>query len=355
LAFVFLCCIVCARKSLGLAVDVIDASADFVAGTKRVILVPNLHFVFQVIVFLIWLGSMVCVISLNDIEPSTVIPQGRSIKWKKSVKYMALFMFFGVLWLLALIDYLSRFIIIVSASTYYFNHKRGDTEENSDAAEVGYGFKCAYFHHFGSICIGSFIIAVIRFIKIVFYYLAKKAEKASGDNALISCVVKCALCLLNCIEKICDYLNESAFCYIAVSGESFFPSAWKGFLMNLKHGMKFVFANLIAKVFIFLGKVGIVTANVFSLLFIMKNITKDTGEVSSIAGPVIAVAFVTYLTASLFLGLFETGVMAMLTCLCFDLDMNKGVPQFGPPTFHDKMDKVEEKGKVDDDNKNDMN
>jgi len=339
-----------------MAVDVIDASADFVAGTKRVILVPNLHFVMQILIFIIWLGSLVCVISLNDIEASTLIPQGRTIKWKKSVKYMALFMFFGVLWLLALIDYLSRFIVIMSASTYYFNHKRGDTEENTDAAEVMYGFKCAYFHHFGSICIGSFIIAVIQFIKFVFYYLAKKAEKASGDNPVIKCAVKCAMCLLNCLEKICDYLNEAAFCYIAVSGESFFPSAWKGFLLNLKHGMKFVFANMIAKVFIFLGKVGIVTANVFSLLFIMKNVTKDTEEVGSIAGPVIAVAFVTYLTASLFLGLFETGVMAMLTCLCFDLDMNKGTPMYGPPTFHDKMDNVGEKGKkTDDDRKNDMN
>jgi len=66
-------------------------------------------------------------------------------------------------------------------------------------------------------------------------------------------------------------------------------------------------------------------------------------EVKSVAGPVIAVAFVTYLTASLFLGLFETGVMAMLTCLCFDLDMNKGTAMYGPPTFHSKMDAVEEK------------
>jgi len=57
-----------------LAIDVIDASADFVAGTKRVILVPNFHFVLQVVVFLVWLGSMVCVLSLNEIEANTLIP-----------------------------------------------------------------------------------------------------------------------------------------------------------------------------------------------------------------------------------------------------------------------------------------
>lgn len=335
--------------------DVIDAAADFVAGTKRVIIVPNLHFLLQIAVFLVWLGALVCVISLNDVQASSHIPQGRSVTWKKPVLYMSLFMFFGFLWLMALIDYLARFVIIVSASTYYFNHKRGDAEENSDAAEVCYGFKCAYLHHFGSICVGSFVIALIRFIKYVFYYFAKKLEKTSGDNGLVKCVVGCASCILNCIEKICDYMNEAAFCYIAVSGESFFPSAWKAFLMNLKHGMKFMFANMIAKVFIFLGKVGITVANVFSLLFIMKNVTKDMDEISSIAGPVIAVGFVTYLTASLFLGLFDTGVMAMLTCLSFDMDQNNGTPMFGPPTFHENMDKVKEKkDKVDEERKNSM-
>lgn len=105
---------------------------------------------------------------------------------------------------------------------------------------------------------------------------------------------------------------------------------------------------MIAWVFIFLGKVGITAANVFSLFFIMKNITKDMDEVSSVIGPAVVVGFVTYLTASLFLGLFDTAVMAMLTSLSFDINKN-GNPKYGPPTFHDKMDKMDSK-KVDRDN-----
>merc|ERR1712072_178665 len=109
----------------------------------------------------------------------------------------------------------------------------------------------------GSIAFGAFIIALIRFIKIVFYYMAKKLEKMSGDNGCVKCLVKCGMCLLNCIEKICDYLNEAAFCYMAITGEHFLLAAWNGFLLNLKHGLKFAFANMIAKCFIFIGKAGI--------------------------------------------------------------------------------------------------
>jgi choline transporter-like protein 2/4/5 len=89
-----------------------------------------------------------------------------------------------------------------------------------------YGFKCAYIHHQGSIAFGAFIIALIRFIKFFLYYLAKKMEKASGDNGAVKAAAKCAICLLSCIEKICDYLNESAFCYMAVTGNWFLTSAW---------------------------------------------------------------------------------------------------------------------------------
>lgn len=183
---------------------------------------------------------------------------------------------------------------------------------------------------------GAFIIALIRFIRIVFYHLAKKAEKMAGENPAVKCLVACANCCLKCIEKICDYLNETAFCYQAVTGDHFCKSAWEGFLLNLKHGLEFAFANLIAKIFIFIGKIGIVVGNCFTLVFIMNNITKDTEEVNSIWGPVILVGFVTYLAASLFLSLFEEAVQALLTSLCVDLEMNGGEPKFGPATFHDE-------------------
>lgn len=333
LCLVFACMIICGRESLQRAIDVIDASADYIAHNKRVILVPNLHFLFTLIFSIVWLGAFLCVASLNEIEPG-LIPQSRSLGWKnKKVFYGALAMFFGFLWITAWIEYTSRFIVIMGASTYYFNNHR-DRQDVEEPADIMYGFKCAYLHHMGSIAFGAFIIALIRFIKIIFYYLAKKIEKNSGENPVIKGVVACAKCVLSCIERICDYMNEAAFCYMAVTGDYFLKAAWNGFLLNLKHGLKFAFANIIAKVFIFIGKVGVVFANLVTLYFLMKQ-RGDLEEVNSIAGPFLVVGIVTFLAASLFLSLFEEAVMALLTCLCVDLDANGGEPVFGPATFHD--------------------
>lgn len=341
LALIFLCAVCCGKKSLQTAIDVIDASADYVAGNKRVIFVPNVHFLLTIIVVCVWLYGFLQVCSLNEIKPG-LLPQSKDLKWEKKNKYMALFMIFGFLWLTAFIEYASRFVVIVGACTYYFNNHR-DRSEEEKGAEIMFGVKCAYYHHMGSVAFGAFIIALVRFVKLIFYYLAKKAEKASGDNPAIKVAVACAGCILNCIERICDYLNEAAFCYMAVTGNSFLSSAWNGFLLNLKHGLKFVFANMIAKVFIFIGKIGIVVGNCFTMYFLMK-FRGDLEEVSSIWGPIILVGFVTYVCAGLFLSLFEEAVMALCTCVCFDMDMNGGEATFGPATFHDDYLKAAEKG-----------
>lgn len=281
---------------------------------------------------------MACVCSLNEIKVDGVIPQAKDLVWKDDVKYMALFMLFGILWICAWFEYSSTFVVMASAATYYF-----DSDPNHEGyADVGLAFKLCYVYHAGTIAFGALIIAIVRFIRIVFLYLAQKAQKAGGDNAAIKMIVACGNCVLKCIEKICDYINKSAFAYIVVSGDGFCMGAWNGFLLNIKHLLKFSFANYLAIAFTFIGKVAITVINCFSLYFIMKYYTKDLSEISSILGPVVVIAITTFITASVFLGLFDVTVIQLLTCYAVDLDTNNGQPKYGPPTFHNKTKNMED-------------
>ena len=104
------------------------------------------------------------------------------------------------------------------------------------------------------------------------------------------------------------------------------------------------FSALIAKVFIFLGKVAIIVGNCFSLKAIMTFVTKDTEEVSSFMGPMLVVGIATYIMASIFLGMFDESVNSMLTCVGIDSNAN-GEPIYGPETFNNKLDRDDE-GKI---------
>lgn len=62
---IVLCTVWCYRKSLEVAIAVIDASADFLISTKRIILVSVMYFMVAVITAIIW---VVCIITISGIN-----------------------------------------------------------------------------------------------------------------------------------------------------------------------------------------------------------------------------------------------------------------------------------------------
>lgn len=98
----------------------------------------------------------------------------------------------------------------------------------------------------------------------------------------------------------------------------------------MKHMAEFAFANLIAKVFILLGKIGVTCGNMVSCYYIMKFVFKDfqgnpeKGDqpISSPFAPVLFVGIVSFMTASIFLGILDTAVLSLLTCRAMDEDKN---------------------------------
>jgi hypothetical protein len=68
-----------------------------------------------------------------------------------------MFMIFGILWICAFLQAKSSFIVMVAATTYYFDSNK----ERDGEANVKLGFKFAYLYHIGSIAFGSFIIAIV--------------------------------------------------------------------------------------------------------------------------------------------------------------------------------------------------
>jgi hypothetical protein len=129
---------------------------------------------------------------------------------------------------------------------------------------------------------------------------------------------------------------------MAVSGNNFFSSAWNGFLLNLKHGLVFAWANFLAKLFIVLGKIGITVLNVYTCYLFMKMRGDLTEPGMNLKVPLAFIACFTYFVQNIFLGMFDQGVIAMLTCVACDTDLHNGKQGFGPETFNNKLDKIKD-------------
>lgn len=180
-AVLFLIFIYYIKEELDNAIKVVFASAEFVGYNKRVIIVPNLHFIVLILVIMAWLFGTLNVCSLNKIEVGDS-PQSRYMIFETKYKFWLAFMFFGLYWTFGYVVKSSRFIITVSASTYYFKNSKKNMGEKRPA-EIMTGVIYAYLYHNGSIAFGAFFSFFVKVLRWLIYY------------PLIKC------CLLCCREK----------------------------------------------------------------------------------------------------------------------------------------------------------
>jgi choline transporter-like protein 2/4/5 len=127
---------------------------------------------------------------------------------------MIAFLCFGMVWFVFFLQASNNYVVMVTAATYYFNSSR----EETGSGEMGTAFRYAWINNFGSLAFGSLIIAIIFTIRVIAYYVCKKAEKMSGDNAAIRCISCAVQCFLKCLEEIIEYINKAAYAFMAISG-----------------------------------------------------------------------------------------------------------------------------------------
>lgn len=112
--------------------EVINCSADFLTETKKLIVIPILYYVMLFVFFLFWVGSMISVESMGNIQPKVTdsIPLSKTITWEdrksegKTVNLMMGYLTFGLIWFTFFLEHSNDYVTMVTASTFYFSSTR---------------------------------------------------------------------------------------------------------------------------------------------------------------------------------------------------------------------------------------
>lgn len=198
----------------------------------------------------------------------------------------------------------------------------------------------AHLNHLGSIVFGALIIAIIKVITFIFVYVAKKAVSATGaEDSCWGKVAKCLICvgacILRCLEKIADYINNVAFAYQAVTGDWFCFAAKNGFFLNLKHAAAFATSRFFAKCLMYLGKAGITALNVYTCYFMIVS----SGKGIPTTAPCVVVGVLSWYASEIWLSIFDYAVLGIMTSYAVDYDFNlQDLSKMrGPETFGRKL------------------
>ena len=246
---------------------------------------------------------------------------------------MILYMWFGLIWLMAFIITCNEFVIIVSTCTWYFSRKDiPDDDGIAGDSDVSKGFKWIFRYHLGSIALGSFVLAVVWTIRAIFEFIGERVKDASGNNMAVRCLLGCVNCYLDCFDRFIRFLNQNAFIYLAISNENFCSSALNAFILVLKNAAKFAFVNAIGGAFMVIAKLCIAFGTTVICWFWIKEID----EVDSRTLPMLIIFFSSYFIAAIFVSIFDASANTILQCYLMDLDISRQSnldPTHVPPTL----------------------
>jgi solute carrier family 44 protein 1 (choline transporter-like protein) len=172
--------------------------------------------------------------------------------WMKLTRWYNLL---AMLWMCQFVIGCQHMVLAGAISDWYFN--RNKNALGTPILRSGYNL---VRYHLGSVALGSFLIAVVQFARVVL----KCAEKYlhSHRGKCVDCALKCCQCCLYCFEKILKYMSRNAYIEIAMYGYSFCQAGRQAFKLLVSNVLRVTAINSVGDFVLFLGKVLVVAATV---------------------------------------------------------------------------------------------
>jgi hypothetical protein len=247
------------------------------------------------------------------------------------------FAFFSMLWNNAFIIAVGQCTIAGAVGVWYFTP---NTEKGTKPA-VRTGLRNCFRYHLGSLAFGSFILAVVQFIKWYMYYLQKQAEQAKNPVAVR--IFKILQYIIWCFEKCIKFLNKNAYIQIALLGKNFCRSAWNAFMLILRNAGRIGILGSMGAIIGRLGVAFITAATGVIGYFILTGMHAD--DLTSPIVPTFLFVVMGYLAAKLTMNVYSLAVDTILQCVVADEELNDAESEYTPELLKPYLNKGENKGK----------
>ena len=340
-------CLEVGRKALSKAPQVMVYPATF-------------PFLFGVGFIALWLFAIVHVFSMGDIEqrsctidsneasfiglganpncgPTEACQCGYDVEVDNQMKYMGLYFFFALLWILAFNNGFTKLVVAGAVAPFYWNS--GQMQDKP----LGSSLKDALKYHQGSVACGAFLVSVIQFISYMLKFLEKRM-KVLSTNSAVRYIWYCINCCVHCLKRLIAFITGQAYVMIAIEGKGFFASAMRAGSLIASHAMQSAAVQIVGDSILALAKLSVVIGSGVACIAILENKEYYHGnfKVTSPLTPCVVSMVISYLLASKFFAVIETSIDTMFLSFCLDCEMNGGKPALAPPVLHAMMNEDDE-------------
>ncbi|KAL3284220.1 hypothetical protein HHI36_018383 [Cryptolaemus montrouzieri] len=300
------------RKRIELVVQLFRESGKALASMPVLIFLPILTFIWLTFVVSLWFLFALWIESSGRLaEKSNGIYHYEKDGWMRLTRWLNIF---GMLWQAQFLIGCQHIVIAGAVSIWYFTR-----DKSKLGSPINQSFYNLIRFHLGSVALGSLIIAVVQFLRIILKIVEKNLRRREGSCS--KCVFKCCQCCLYCFEKILKYLTRNAYIEVATYGYSFCKGGRQAFRLLVANAMRVTAINSVGDFTLFLGKVIVVITTVFIGIKMLEH--KE--GLQHMWVPVTLAALFAYLIAHSFMTVYEMIIDTIFLCFCEDCEKNDGI------------------------------
>ncbi|CAG9855650.1 unnamed protein product [Phyllotreta striolata] len=312
IATVIICLIIFVmRNRIKLVVQLFEESGKAIAAMPVLLFEPVLTFLFLAITVSLWFYFCLWIESagrLTETQPN--LYQYKKDGWMKFTRW---YNFFAMLWMAQFAIGCQHMIIAGAVGIWYFKRNK-----SALGTPVLQSAENLIRYHMGSVALGSFLIALVQFARLLLKFVEKYLKKREGKCA--ECMLKCCNCCLYCFEKILKYISRNAYIQVATHGYPFCKGGQQAFKLLSSNVLRVAAINSVGDFVLFLGKVVVVIATV---LIGIKMLQYKDG-LQHMWVPVTLAGLFAYFVAHCFMTVYEMAIDTVFLCFCEDCEHNDG-------------------------------
>jgi hypothetical protein len=243
---------------------------------------------------------------------------------------------FMVMWTMGLINAISFTTMAGAFCRWYWS--RGD-ERMKETFPLCRAYGRVMQYHFGTMAVGSFILATIRLVRFIMMYLEKRTRAAQRNNKCVKTLFKVVHCMLFLFDRCLKYLARQAYIMVAMYGYNFCKASIMAVMLITSNVLQVAAVNAINRYVMFLGKLVVVVSCVIVGYMWITYSPDFQGENELFAMlPVIAVIGLFGLSvASYVFNIYNVGVETILLCFCQDCMIHENLGDSSTKLFHGGM------------------
>eukprot|EP00740_Mantoniella_antarctica_P000711 CAMPEP_0181393730 /NCGR_PEP_ID=MMETSP1106-20121128/27352_1 /TAXON_ID=81844 /ORGANISM="Mantoniella antarctica, Strain SL-175" /LENGTH=752 /DNA_ID=CAMNT_0023515083 /DNA_START=27 /DNA_END=2285 /DNA_ORIENTATION=- len=358
-------------RRIAIAVAVIKVATQAIAGAPSVVFFPVVPVLASLGFGAYWVAAAVYLFSSGNIEMQKcdlvadfppykycIEPSvnstlnchcGYKAEMDEPLQYMLLYHLFGLLWTTQFLQAMTYLVLASVFATYYF---RGGTYGSDLSGWINtpviQSMRKMSWYHSGSAALGSLMVAILQFIRIIVAYMVNKMKAMEKDNVVLKYAACCVQYCLWYLQKVIEWLNRNAYILIAIEGRSFCFSAFEAIALIFNNILTVGAVNVVGDTLLFLGKLSISLLSGF-LAFLMLDRPEYTTGDNKVSSPLFIVLFVVvfaFVIAGLFMSVVEMAIDTVLLSFCKDCKLHSGKPKFAPPLLEAVLGKAGEEGKA---------